>query len=57
MAIRMFAILVLILMSLAALAQGSWKVTNISNQTLPFETFDPTRGSWRAQSAHPNEVP
>ncbi len=45
----------LCLASFTATAQNSWSLTNISNQKLTFETFDPARGTWREQIIYPNQ--
>ena len=55
MFVRMLVCLAFILSPLSALAQASWGLTNISNQTLKFETFDPARGSWKEQTIYPNQ--
>lgn len=47
--------LLLAMLGAAAHAGNAWTVTNISNQQLNFETFDPARGSWKAQSIRPNQ--
>lgn len=43
------------LVSFSAAAQSTWKLTNISNQTLKFDTFDPARGTWKQQSIYPHQ--
>jgi hypothetical protein len=45
----------LTLISFNASAQSSWSLTNLSNQRLEFETFDPARGSWTKQAIYPNQ--
>ena len=54
MLIRLLVCFALACAPLAALAQ-SWSVTNTSNQTLKFETFEPARGTWKAQTIYPNQ--
>ena len=39
----------------AAQAAPAYELRNASNQTLNFETLDPARGTWKAQTAYPNE--
>lgn len=34
---------------------ASFELRNQSNQTLPFQTLDPSRGTWKDQSVYPNE--
>ena len=45
----------LLIAPLCAFASGSWNVTNTSNQTLKFETFEPVRGTWKGQTIYPNQ--
>lgn len=51
------AILLLMLAPRPGLAQSApgYEVHNISNATLSFSTMDPVRGTWRAQTIHPDE--
>jgi hypothetical protein len=49
------AFLFFALMPHLALAQLSWNLTNVSNQTLEFETFEPVRGTWKLQTIYPNQ--
>jgi hypothetical protein len=49
------AILLFALAPQIAFAQLSWGLTNISNQTLKFETFEPARGTWKAQTIYPHQ--
>lgn len=35
--------------------QGSYQLYNASDTELAFETFDPARGTWKAQTVYPNE--
>lgn len=51
---RLLLCLALLLTPFAALAQ-SWGLTNTSNQTLKFETFEPARGTWKQQTIYPNQ--
>lgn len=55
MFVRMLVCLAFLWAPLSALAQASWGLTNISNQTLKFDTFDPARGSWKTQTIYPNQ--
>ena len=34
----------------------AYRLRNTTNQTLNFETYDPARGSWKAQLAYPNQT-
>lgn len=52
---RLIVCLILAFASFGAQAQHRWTLTNISNQTLKFDTFDPARGSWMQQTIYPHQ--
>lgn len=56
-ALAFAAILLLTLTSGPGLAQNApgYELHNVSDETLSFSTMDPVRGTWRAQTIHPNE--
>lgn len=55
MFVRVLVCLAFLWSPLSVLAQASWGLTNISNQTLKFDTFDPARGSWKMHTIYPNQ--
>ena len=52
---RLLFSILLLLAPLSAQAQSSWTLTNISNQTLNFDTLDPARGTWKTQTIYPHQ--
>jgi hypothetical protein len=52
---RLLFLLFILCSTLANAQQNSWGLTNTSNANLSFETFDPARGTWKAQSIYPNQ--
>jgi hypothetical protein len=55
MFVRFLLAAAIALLSGITFAQATWNLTNISNQTLKFDTFDAARGSWKPQTVSPHQ--